>query len=134
MKRIQCKRENVGQLPGSVSYVGKGTKWENSYEVVCRNDAWYVKAGEHFVDAKDKADAEHISQRLYEIFTRVEIDAGALDLFELIGKDIACCCPLDKKCHADVLIKLCNEFCERVQSHIEQDLLGQKRVLFNFST
>jgi len=31
-----------------------------------------------------------------------------LDLYELKGKDLACWCPLDCPCHADVLLKLAN--------------------------
>jgi len=30
------------------------------------------------------------------------------NLFELRGRDLACWCPLDKPCHADVLIELAN--------------------------
>ena len=30
-------------------------------------------------------------------------------LAALIGKDLACWCPLDQSCHADVLLKLANE-------------------------
>ncbi len=31
-----------------------------------------------------------------------------LDLSELQGKNLACFCPADKPCHADVLIEVCN--------------------------
>lgn len=31
------------------------------------------------------------------------------DLHELRGKDLACWCPLDQPCHADVLLKLANK-------------------------
>ena len=30
------------------------------------------------------------------------------DLRELRGKDLACWCPLDKPCHADVLLEIAN--------------------------
>lgn len=30
-------------------------------------------------------------------------------LHELAGKDLACWCPLDKPCHADVLLRLANQ-------------------------
>jgi Domain of unknown function (DUF4326) len=33
----------------------------------------------------------------------------AKDLSELRGKNLACYCPLDQACHADVLLKLANE-------------------------
>lgn len=31
------------------------------------------------------------------------------DITELRGKDLACWCPLDQPCHADVLLKIANE-------------------------
>jgi hypothetical protein len=30
-------------------------------------------------------------------------------LYELRGKDLACWCPLDQPCHADVLLELANQ-------------------------
>ena len=36
-----------------------------------------------------------------------------LDLSELRGKDLACWCPLDQPCHADVLLELANREDER---------------------
>ena len=38
---------------------------------------------------------------------------GALDLSELRGKNLACWCPLDQPCHADVLLELANTPKER---------------------
>lgn len=32
-----------------------------------------------------------------------------IDLSELKGKNLACFCPLDKPCHADVLLELANK-------------------------
>jgi hypothetical protein len=32
-----------------------------------------------------------------------------LDFSELRGKDLACWCPLDQPCHADVLLRIANE-------------------------
>jgi hypothetical protein len=36
----------------------------------------------------------------------IGLDAKRLDLSELRGKDLACWCPLDQPCHADVLLEL----------------------------
>lgn len=33
---------------------------------------------------------------------------GARDLTELRGKDLACWCPLDQPCHADVILEIAN--------------------------
>ena len=32
-----------------------------------------------------------------------------LDLAQLRGKDLACFCPLDQPCHADILLELAND-------------------------
>jgi hypothetical protein len=37
------------------------------------------------------------------------IIAPTLDLTELRGKNLACWCPLDQPCHADVLLELANK-------------------------
>ena len=40
------------------------------------------------------------SLRLYRIH------AATLDVTPLVGKDLACWCPLDQECHADILLEL----------------------------
>lgn len=35
-------------------------------------------------------------------------DPVVFDLSELRGKDLACWCPLDQPCHADVLLEIAN--------------------------
>lgn len=34
---------------------------------------------------------------------------GSWNLAELRGKDLCCWCPLDRPCHADVLLEIANE-------------------------
>jgi hypothetical protein len=89
-QRIQRKRSKGWKMPEGAVYVGRPTKWGNPYTVPdCGTAAECV---------------EH-----YEYGTGV---AGGVipydDLHDLRGKDLACWCPLDQPCHADVLIRLAN--------------------------
>ncbi len=89
MKRVQRKRTKGWCMPANTVYVGRPTKWGNPYKVgaIRREDAIV----------------------LYEAWLRDRLseDSGFLD--PLKGKDLACWCPLDKPCHADVLLKFLEE-------------------------
>jgi hypothetical protein len=81
-------------MPPNTVYVGRPTKWGNPYKV-----------GEF-----DSGFGRKLSLQdclgLYELFLNSH-DAPSIE--ELRGKDLACWCPLDKPCHADVLLRLANE-------------------------
>lgn len=70
-------------------YVGRPTKWGNP---------WTIKE-------YGREDA----LRLYESWLREEILLDPDFLEPLKGKDLACWCPLDKPCHADVILKVLGE-------------------------
>ena len=42
------------------------------------------------------------------LFPAPVLSAPPSDVAELRGKDLACWCPLDEPCHADVLLELAN--------------------------
>ena len=92
-KRVQRKRTKGWRMPEGVVYVGRGSKWGNPWKV-----------GNGFVAAEVVA--------LYEFWMRGNYDDSSLsarpDLRQLRGKNLACWCPLDKPCHADVLIEMAN--------------------------
>lgn len=48
------------------------------------------------------------SIEFYQFWLLRRLAKGDLDIAELRGKDLACFCPLDKPCHADVLIEIAN--------------------------
>lgn len=91
--RIQRKRTKGWKMPANTIYVGRPTKWGNPYKIgsgktaqQCVNDYTWTKAISY-------------------------IDGGWLpDVArkELAGKNLACFCPLDQPCHADVLLKIAN--------------------------
>ena len=68
-------------MPPDAVYVGRPTRWGNPYSV----EEW----------GRDEA------IRKFRLLSIPNLD-------ELRGKDLACWCPLDKTCHADVLLELAN--------------------------
>ena len=97
-KRIQRKRTKGWRMPEGAVYVGRPTKWGNP---------WIVDPGRATSPATNqyRATADECV-RLYDDLA----NASALgELAEwLRGKDLACWCPLDQPCHADVLLELAN--------------------------
>jgi len=94
-KRIQRKRTKGWRMPAGAVYVGRPTKWGNPYVVNALQDA--AKATDAY--------------RWLLTTTYLHLDAirpAIEDLPELTGRDLACWCPLDQPCHADVLLEIAN--------------------------
>ena len=89
-KRIQRRRTRGWRMPLNTVYVGRPTKWGNPYSA-----------------------AEQPSSNVEFYFN--DLDEGMLPFTredirtELRGKNLACWCPLDQACHADVLLEIANE-------------------------
>lgn len=91
-KRIQRKRAKGWRMPEGAVYVGRPTQWGNPFRV-----------------------GELSRERCIELYRAEILGGGGLVGFnrfwaesQLRGKDLACFCPLDKPCHADVLLELAN--------------------------
>jgi len=93
IKRIQRKRTRGWRMPPSTVYVGRPTKYGNPFKVK-RNDGLIFREA---------------AIRMYERHLRNELIKDPHFLDELKGKDLACWCPLDKPCHADVILKILGE-------------------------
>ena len=87
-RRIRRQRTKGWRMPPNTVYVGRPTFWGNPW-----------KAG------RDGTAAECLD--LYEQYFTVE--CGEKARRELRGKNLACWCPLDQPCHADVLLWIANE-------------------------
>ena len=85
-KRIQRKRTKGWRMPPGAVYVGRPTKWGNPFKIK-----------EYGAEGAVSVFAVHVAMGL-----------GG-DPEDLRGKDLACWCPLDQPCHADVLLKVANE-------------------------
>jgi hypothetical protein len=97
-KRIQRQRTAGWQMPPNTVYVGRPTKWGNNYVV-----------GTLSHDDPPKPLTAQEAVELFEMIQVNEMLDDEIDFAELRGKDLACWCPLDRPCHADVLLKLANE-------------------------
>lgn len=100
VKRVQRKRTKGWEMPPNTVYVGRPSKWGNPYRLGERFD---IHSSKFTVQSR----AECI--RLYELYLRQRVQKEPDFLDELEGKDLACWCPLDKACHADVILKILSE-------------------------
>ena len=81
-KRIQRKRTKGWRMPANAVSVTRPGKWGNPYTVEGYGREQAIRLYREWLVGKD--------------------------LSELRGKDLACYCPLDQPCHADVLLELAN--------------------------
>lgn len=90
VKRVQRQRTKGWRMPPNTVYVGRPSKWGNPWKVGMWNGAAYI-------------------DREASLFQYRHWATGLMDrtlLEPLRGKDLACWCPLDQPCHADVLLEL----------------------------
>lgn len=98
-QRIQRKRTKGWRMPEGAVYVGRPTVWGNPFRS--------GQTSPH--NFRVTLDAQHAVD-LFRQICEARAEAGTLDelLKPLSGKDLACWCPLDQPCHADVLLELAN--------------------------
>jgi hypothetical protein len=109
-ERIQRKRTKGWRMPENAVYVGRATGWGNPWKE--GSTGWTVKPGgwidrePHPPLTREQA-VESFKNSMEHFYEDPEALANLRA--NLAGKDLACWCPLDKPCHADVLLKLANE-------------------------
>jgi hypothetical protein len=117
-RRVQRRRILGWRMPAGAIYVGRGSKWGNPFKVgkdsVICDDLGGMEAEMTF-----HADTPQQAVDLYRRYiTTGIVDPLGMVRFrspiaqdirrELAGKDLACWCPLDQPCHADVLLEIAN--------------------------
>ena len=96
--RVRLSRRRGWRKPDGCVVVARPSRWGNPFRV---GSADPERAG----DVLDRARAVE----LYRGFVRWEGDAFASRARDELGRrDLACWCPLDAPCHADVLLELAN--------------------------
>lgn len=91
--RIQRKHTKGWKMPDGAIYVGRPSIWGNP---------WRKHRG-----CDDAANAVRQYRGLI-IANQQSAERFRLPLHELRGKDLACWCPLNQPCHADVLLEIAN--------------------------
>lgn len=114
-QRIQLRRTKGWRKPEGAIVVARPTKWGNPYRI-----------DEYRCDYPDSSDAELRAMATSDFRGLIEgrwAPAASLgwsrwrwergtypvaDIAQLRGHDLACWCPLDQACHADVLLEIAN--------------------------
>lgn len=119
-KRIQRKRTKGFKLaeatdnPNGVVYVGRGTKWSNPFTIEKTESnvfqVVYRNKSNNLIWSIPLLDKDVAFDNLLEHYRGYMHDYLGKDYISehLKGKDLACFCPLDSPCHADVLLELAN--------------------------
>jgi hypothetical protein len=110
-QRIQLRRAKGWRKPEGAITVSRPSKWGNG--VTLDDVSAYVDFGPilHPV-ALSESTKRAIAVDAYREWLAEDMavfpDEYASDLAALRGHDLACWCPLDQPCHADVLLELAN--------------------------
>lgn len=124
-QRIQRKRTAGWRMPEGAVYVGRPSRWGNPFCVyhghTLIGPSWFdaravwtrtstAAATEAYTTSSDMSLALAVEQfrMLMNVRERDESDRLAAWLAPLVGRDLACWCPTDQPCHADVLLELAN--------------------------
>lgn len=94
-------------MPEGAVYVGRPTEWANPWRVGAPAliETPLPGAVDGTLYVRELVITPEIAVALYRAaFTPDAPEARA----ELAGRDLACWCPLDQPCHADVLLELAN--------------------------
>ena len=107
-KRIQLRRAKGWRMPENAVKVDRSTKWGNLFTVVSVGTR--EKCLEVFSDLIKRGPClGYLADAWPSVKMQEERRAHILaNLDQLRGKDLACWCPLDQPCHADVLLQLAN--------------------------
>ena len=113
-QRIQRRRTRGWRMPESAVYVGRGSKWGNPFRPWLRPDGEWAVLDDNGVeypmllDGREAAIAHAVE--LYRDIDIAQLESPSVAEIRdgLAGRDLACWCPLDQPCHADVLLRVAN--------------------------
>lgn len=113
--RIQRKRTKGWKMPPNTLYVGRGSKWGNPYYVKRLGEKFHImkQVGDNAPIAiswyTTRMTAITSAIMFYRDYIEYKLLRNELDITELRGKHLACWCPLNQPCNADVLLELANK-------------------------
>ncbi|TXH16445.1 MAG: DUF4326 domain-containing protein [Mycobacterium sp.] len=111
-ERIQRRRTAGWRMPAGAIYVGRPTKWGNPFTVSSALETGYAhddaEARQLVVDCFRDCLTRGGESTWWFVNGSRQFISITEDLDQLAGHDLACWCPLDQPCHADVLLELAN--------------------------
>lgn len=126
--RFQRKRLKGWRKPEGSVIVDRTSKWGNPYLVSDAEDAGIEDPHQFSVDAfRSWLEGDEWARPVDGDYERSKALRTKMlsEMHELRGKHLVCFCPLDKPCHADVLIEMANEsyisFFERTLQKIARE-------------
>jgi hypothetical protein len=87
---LQRSRRKGARLPAGTLVVSRPTKWGNPYPLSLGREEAVRRYRDDLLAGRLPVTVQDVREQLR-------------------GRDLACYCPLDEPCHADVLIELANE-------------------------
>lgn len=102
-ERIQLRRAKGWRLPDAAVVVARPTKWGNPFRV----DGTYGQHSAPSITVRDTAHAVEMYRWWIDNTIHGQAIAEAA-IHELTERNLACWCPLDQPCHADVLLEIAN--------------------------
>ncbi len=98
-------------MPDNTVYVGRPTKWGNPIKAAdgCTRKAATKAYREIVASEKGAYNVNYFLTHSYPA-TKAVRDHVVSHIHELRGKNLACWCPLDEPCHADVLLAMANPY------------------------
>lgn len=110
--RVQLSRKKGWRMPDNTVKVDRSSRWGNPFKVWRSDSGWMVSNASCHWSVASKSDGLALAvtkfRELLSDSARREIYPIGVVLHELRGKNLACWCPLNQPCHADVLLEVCN--------------------------
>jgi hypothetical protein len=99
-ERIVLSRRKGWRMPANTMKIDRSTKWGNPF--IIGKDGTRAEC----IELYRRFVAGNEATKRKEVLAARELVASAA--CELRGKNLACWCPMDGPCHADILLKIAN--------------------------
>lgn len=110
-KRIQLQRTKGWRIPDNTVKVDRSTRWGNPWRIGERPSIRMMRKWDWNFSPDGLKHVCKTAQEAVEKFGLcLSLDDCMIEVveLELNGKNLACWCPLDQPCHADVLLEVAN--------------------------
>jgi hypothetical protein len=108
--RIQLSRKKGWRKPDNTVVVSRPSRWGNPFAIAKERGLWWVLDTISLEDWSFQTEAEARRDAVHRFRRWLYTQRRSANLVPMLrGKNLACWCPLDKPCHADVLLELANK-------------------------